>query len=66
MNKCLSTEPEASKKEVMTVVSGALTVQLPDADNWIRYGAGDAFEVGANASFKVKAEVDTAYFCTYE
>ncbi|MBR9870492.1 MAG: pyrimidine/purine nucleoside phosphorylase [Gammaproteobacteria bacterium] len=55
-----------SKKEVMTVVSGALTVQLPGSDNWVRYGAGDAFEVVANASFKAKAEVDTAYFCTYE
>jgi uncharacterized protein YaiE (UPF0345 family) len=50
----------------MTVVSGALTVQLPGSDSWTRYGAGDAFEVAANTSFKVKADVDTAYFCTYE
>ncbi|MBJ6137316.1 pyrimidine/purine nucleoside phosphorylase [Marinobacter litoralis] len=55
-----------SQKEVMTVVSGALTVQLPGSDNWVHYGAGDAFEVDANASFKAKAEMDTAYFCTYE
>lgn len=55
-----------SKKEVMTVVSGALTVQLLGSNSWVRYGAGDAFEVEANTSFKVKAEVDTAYFCTYE
>ncbi|WP_323751967.1 pyrimidine/purine nucleoside phosphorylase [Marinobacter sp.] len=54
------------KEEVMTVVRGALTVQLPGSDSWIRYGAGDTFKVAANASFKVKAEVDTAYFCTYE
>ncbi|WP_286815511.1 pyrimidine/purine nucleoside phosphorylase [Marinobacter sp. UBA3607] len=55
-----------SQKEVMTVVSGALTVQLPGSENWVRYDAGKAFEVAANTSFKVKAEVDTAYFCTYE
>lgn len=55
-----------SKKEVMTVVSGALTVQLPGSESWVRYDAGKAFEVAANTSFKVKAEVDTAYFCTYE
>jgi len=55
-----------SKKEVMTVVSGKLTVQLPGSESWACYGAGDAFEVEANASFKVKADVDTAYFCTYE
>ncbi|PTB99122.1 hypothetical protein C9993_04610 [Marinobacter sp. Z-F4-2] len=55
-----------SQKEVMTVVSGALTVQLPGIENWVRYDARKAFEVAANTSFKVKAEVDTAYFCTYE
>ncbi|WP_303290677.1 pyrimidine/purine nucleoside phosphorylase [Marinobacter sp. SS5-14b] len=55
-----------SKKEVMTVVSGALTVQLPGSESWARFAAGDAFEVEANTSFKVKADMDTAYFCTYE
>ncbi|MCK0164330.1 pyrimidine/purine nucleoside phosphorylase [Marinobacter sp. S6332] len=55
-----------SQKEVMTVVSGALTVQLPGSESWVRYDAGKAFEVAANTSFKVKTELDTAYFCTYE
>ena len=55
-----------NKKEVMTVVSGRLTVQLPGSESWQFFGAGDAFEVEANVSFKVKTEADTAYFCTYE
>jgi hypothetical protein len=55
-----------SKKEVMTVVSGALMVQLPGNDDWVRFGVGEAFEVAAGVSFKVRAEIDTAYFCTYE
>ena len=55
-----------SQKEVMTDVSGALTVQLPGSESWVRYDAGKAFEVAANTSFKVKTELDTAYFCTYE
>ena len=55
-----------SKKEVMTVVSGALIVQLPGSDSWVRYEAGESFEVNANVSFKVKSEMDTAYICTYE
>ena len=55
-----------SQKEVMTVVNGALTVQLPGSERWVRYDAGKAFEVAANTSFKVKTELDTAYFCTYE
>ena len=39
-----------SQKEVMTVVSGALTVQLPGSESWVRYDAGKAFEVAANTS----------------
>ncbi|MEZ5529848.1 MAG: pyrimidine/purine nucleoside phosphorylase [Porticoccaceae bacterium] len=55
-----------SKKEVMTVVSGALTVKLPGSDDWQTFNAGDSFEVPANASFQLKVAVDTAYLCTYE
>lgn len=55
-----------SKKEVMTVVSGALTVQLPGSSEWRTFDAGTSFEVPANASFNLKVAIDTAYLCTYE
>lgn len=55
-----------SKKEVMTVVSGALTVKLPGRDDWQTFNAGDSFEVAANQSFQLQVAVDTAYLCTYE
>ncbi|MCG8671336.1 MAG: pyrimidine/purine nucleoside phosphorylase [Pseudomonadales bacterium] len=55
-----------SQKEVMTVVSGALTVKLPGNDNWNTYSAGDSFTVEANQSFQLQVAVDTAYLCTYE
>lgn len=55
-----------SKKEVMTVVSGALTVLLPGSGDWQTFAAGSAFDVPANASFQLKVAVDTAYLCTYE
>ncbi len=55
-----------SKKEVMTVVSGALTVKLPGSDNWQTFNAGDSFEVAANQTFQLQVAVDTAYLCTYE
>ena len=55
-----------SKKEVMTVVSGELRVQLPGSESWTQYQAGDTFKIGANSCFKVKTEIDTAYLCTYE
>jgi uncharacterized protein YaiE (UPF0345 family) len=54
------------KKEIMTVVSGALTVQLPGSDNWQIFNAGDNFMVEANQSFSVKVAVATAYLCTYQ
>lgn len=55
-----------SQKEVMTVVSGALTVLLPGSSDWQTFNAGSSFTVAANASFQLQVTVDTAYLCTYE
>lgn len=54
-----------SEFETMTVVSGALTVQLPEATEWVTYAAGEQFTVEANKAFQVKVTVETAYLCTY-
>ena len=53
-------------KEYMTVVSGALTVKLPNAADWQTVNAGETFEVEANSSFDVQVSVQTAYLCLYE
>lgn len=55
-----------SQKEVMTVVSGALTVKLPGSDEWQTFNAGQDFTVAANQKFQLQVAVDTAYLCTYE
>jgi len=55
-----------SQKEVMTVVSGALTIKLPGSDEWVTFKQGESFNVEANVSFGVKVAVETAYLCTYE
>ena len=55
-----------NQNEVMTVVSGKLTVKLPDNDTWQTFAAGEAFAVAANSKFQLKVSVDTAYLCTYE
>lgn len=55
-----------SQKETMTVVSGALTVMLPNASDWKTFNQGDNFIVEANEKFQLKVEVATAYLCTYE
>lgn len=54
-----------SEFETMTVVSGALTVKLPDSDNWQTVNAGESFTIEANQKFQVKVEVESAYLCTY-
>lgn len=56
---------DTSQFETMTVVSGALTVKLPNSDSWNTYHAGDTFTVNANEVFDLKVEVATAYLCTY-
>lgn len=54
-----------SQREVMTVVSGALTVQLPGNQSWQVFNEGESFEVEANTKFLLKVAIDTAYLCTY-
>ena len=54
-----------STHETMTVVSGALTIQLPGQDEWQRFAAGERFEVDANQKFGVRVEEDSSYLCLY-
>ena len=54
-----------SEFETMTVVSGALTVKLPDTTEWQTFNAGEQFTIDANQKFQVKVDVETAYLCTY-
>ena len=54
------------QNETMSVVSGALTVLLPDSEQWVTYKNGEAFKIAANQVFQVKVAGDTAYLCTYE
>jgi len=54
-----------AEKETMSVVSGALTIQLSADAPEVTYQAGESFEVDANSSFNVKVAVDTAYLCVY-
>ncbi|WP_157848276.1 pyrimidine/purine nucleoside phosphorylase [Streptomyces exfoliatus] len=51
--------------ETMHVVSGALTVKLPDAGDWKTFEAGTRFEVPGDSKFQLKVEVATAYLCEY-
>lgn len=54
-----------SQFETMTVVSGAMTVQLPGSDTWQTFGQNQQFTIEAQQRFKVQVESNTAYLCTY-
>lgn len=54
-----------AQKEIMQVIEGELEALLPENSDWQIIKAGDRFEVPANASFKVKTTVQTAYLCQY-
>ncbi|MFC3680901.1 pyrimidine/purine nucleoside phosphorylase [Bacterioplanoides pacificum] len=55
-----------SQKEVMTVVSGSMSVKLPGSDTFQTFTQGQSFNLDANVKFQVSISADTVYFCTYE
>lgn len=54
-----------AKKEIMTVVSGKLTVKLPGEADWMDFQKGGTFTVAPNSKFQVKVSEDSAYLCLY-
>ncbi len=54
-----------STREIMTVVSGVLTVKLPGAGTWRDYRAGESFTVEKDRKFQLKIAADAAYLCLY-
>lgn len=51
-------------KEKMTVISGALKVQL-SGQLQQTYNAGESFDIPANSAFAVNVDTETAYLCLY-
>jgi uncharacterized protein YaiE (UPF0345 family) len=54
-----------STVEVMTVISGTLTVKLPGSAAWKDYKGGGCFTVEAGQKFQLKVAADAAYLCLY-
>lgn len=54
-----------STVEIMQVISGAMTVQLPGKQEWQAYHAGDSFRVESGVKFQLKILSDTSYLCLY-
>jgi len=52
--------------EIMTVISGELTILLPLQTEWKTYKKFESFIVPKGVKFRVKASEDTPYLCLYK
>ncbi len=52
--------------EVMTVITGTLTIQLPGESDWKTFKKFESFVVPRDVKFKVKCTEDTPYLCLYK
>lgn len=51
--------------ELMVVVNGAMSIQMPGSDSWTEYPEGTQFDVPGNSSFKVQVTDFADYVCSY-
>jgi uncharacterized protein YaiE (UPF0345 family) len=51
--------------EVMEVLAGSMTVQLPGKSEWQTFTAGQSYDVPANSKFKLKLTEVADYCCSY-
>ncbi|CAM3632584.1 pyrimidine/purine nucleoside phosphorylase [Cohnella lubricantis] len=53
-------------QELMEILAGELTVQLPGSEEWIAISGKGEFTVPANAKFKLKVTQTADYVCSYQ
>jgi len=52
-------------KEIMEILAGKLTVQLPGCPEWKSIQGGQSFDVPAKSKFKLRVAELTDYCCSY-
>jgi purine/pyrimidine-nucleoside phosphorylase len=55
-----------STVEIMTVISGKLSILMPGDKEWKVYKKFESFVVAKDSKFKVKTDEDTPYLCLYK
>jgi uncharacterized protein YaiE (UPF0345 family) len=55
-----------STVELMTVISGEMTVLLPSESEWETYHPYETFRVEKDSKFKLIIKADCAYKCIYK
>jgi len=53
------------KPEVMEIMDGEMTVQLPGSDEWVAIKGGQSFDVPGSSKFKLKVTTLVDYCCSY-
>ncbi|THF74801.1 pyrimidine/purine nucleoside phosphorylase [Cohnella fermenti] len=51
--------------ELMEILAGELTVQLPGSEEWIAISGTGEFRVPADSKFKLQVAQTTDYICSY-
>jgi purine/pyrimidine-nucleoside phosphorylase len=59
-------EFKTSQREYMTVISGKLTVKLPDATDWKVFDSYQTFIIEPKQKFQLKISDVSSYICRYE
>ena len=52
--------------EIMTIISGTLSILQPGETEWKTYNKFESFEVAKDVKFRVKCVEDTPYLCLYK
>ena len=52
--------------EIMTIISGTLSILQPGETEWKTFKKFESFEVAKDVKFKVKCTEDTPYLCLYK
>lgn len=58
-------EFSTNQHEQMTIVSGNLSVKLPNKSDWEIYKQGSQFSIEADKTFKVIVNIESSYLCLY-
>ena len=58
-------EFNTGEKELMEIMSGEMEVLLPGENVWRSIAGGQAFEVAANAKFKLRVKTLSDYCCSF-
>ncbi|MCP5142871.1 MAG: pyrimidine/purine nucleoside phosphorylase [Gammaproteobacteria bacterium] len=51
--------------EIMEIMQGELTVQLPGSDEWRTVKGGESFDVPANSAFTMRVTALSDYCCSF-